>query len=308
MKRLVPRLMVVAMFAASASLAEAQAVARGGGGGSSSSSGSSGSSSSGGSSGGGGSTTSSSSGGGSSYTPPSPPSHSASAPPRTPSHGGGSGYTSPSRGGDGSNGSTSGSRGTAAIRHPENGSTTTATPPMYSRPDGTTPNGYAIPRRPGAVRPPVYNPPIFIYDPWYWGGFGYGYGLGYMYDPWYRYGYGYSWPGSYGYYGGGYDFWDGGGNYGTYDSTSPSQNEALNGQLRIKVKPREARVIVDGTFMGTVDDFDGMFQKLALPEGRHQVQLQLDGYETLTFNVMIIAGQTVNYEGHMQKVGEAPRR
>jgi PEGA domain len=303
MKRLVPRLMVVAMFAASASLAEAQAVARGGGS-SSSSSGSSGSSSSGGGGGGGGSTTSSSSGGGSSYTPPSPPVH--SAPPRTPSHSGG-GYTSGSRG-DGSSSSSGGSRGTAAIRHPENGSTTTATPPTYARPDGVV--GYAIHRRPGAVNPPpVFNPPIYVYDPWYWGGWGYGLGLGYFYDPWYRYGYGYGWPGGYGYYGGGYDYWDGG-NYSTYDSTydSRSQDEALSGQLRIKVKPREARVIVDGNFMGTVDDFDGMFQKLALPEGRHQVQLQLDGYETLTFNVMIIAGQTVNYEGHMQKVGEAPRR
>ena len=182
---------------------------------------------------------------------------------------------------------------------------------MYSRPDGTPTVGYAIPRRPGAVHnPPVYSPPIYVYDPWYWGGFGYGYGLGYFYDPFYRYGYGgyggYGWPGGYGYYGAGNDYWDGG-NYGTYDSSS-RQDEAMDGQLRIKVKPRDARVIVDGQFVGTVDDFDGMFQKLTLQEGRHQVQLQLDGYETLTFNVMIIAGQTVSYEGHMQKLGDAPRR
>src|SRR6266540_859498 len=82
MKRLVPRLMLVAAFSASAALAEAQAVHRGGESSSSSSgSSSSGSSSSG--SAGGGSSTSSSSGGGSTYS--APPQH--SAPPRTPSHG-----------------------------------------------------------------------------------------------------------------------------------------------------------------------------------------------------------------------------
>jgi hypothetical protein len=160
------------------------------------------------------------------------------------------------------------------------------------------------------VRPPFYSPPLYIYDPWYWGGVGYGYGLSWYYDPYFRYpygGFGYPGYGYYGggYYGGGYDYWDSG-NYGSSSYYRSSQEE--QGQLRIKVKPREARVIVDGNFVGTVDDFDGRFQKLALPEGRHQVVLQLEGYETLTFNVMIVAGQTVNYEGQMQKLGEAPKR
>ena len=35
-----------------------------------------------------------------------------------------------------------------------------------------------------------------------------------------------------------------------------------DGSLRLKVKPREASVYVDGYFAGRVDDFDGMFQRL----------------------------------------------
>jgi hypothetical protein len=320
MKKFVSHLLVVAAFAGYATLAEAQAVARGGGGGGSSSS--SGSSSGSSSSGGGGSTSSASSpSGGSTYSPPSAPSHSA-APPRTPSHSGG--YTGGgSRGGDGSSYSGAGSRGTAGIRHPENGSTTTATAPTYARPDGRPVVGYAVPRT--NYRPPISggSAPIIFY-PWGYGfglgAYGYGYGLSYFCDPFYGscgypYGYGYGYPGYYGYGGypgyggyygaGGYDY--SGGDYSS-SNWSPETQDALSGQLRIKVKPREARVLVDGNFMGTVDDFDGRFQHLTLPEGRHQVTLQLEGYEPLTFNVMVIAGETVNYEGEMHKLGAAPKR
>jgi hypothetical protein len=306
MKRLVPRLMLVAAFSASAALAEAQAVHRGG----ESSTSSSGSSSSGSSSGssGGGSSTSSSSGGGSTYS--APPQH--SAPPRTPSHSGGSNSGSASRSGSSSSGSGS-SAGTAAVRHPNGSSTTTATAPTYSRPDGRPGVGYAVPRtrQQGPYRPPTYiYSPYYVYNPWGYGAFGYGYGLSYLYDPFY--GGGFGWPGGYGYGGYGYGGYGGGygypGGYGYYDGggyTSGEQSEAAqdleDGQLRIKVKPREARVMVDGAFVGTVDDFDGVFQKLSLPEGRHQVVLQLDGYQPLSFEVMIIAGQTINYQGEMHK-------
>jgi hypothetical protein len=44
-----------------------------------------------------------------------------------------------------------------------------------------------------------------------------------------------------------------------------------------------------------------VFQKLSLPEGRHQISLQLDGYEPVSFDVMIVAGETVNYKGELHK-------
>src|SRR4029453_14688544 len=116
----------------------------------------------------------------------------------------------------------------------------------------------------------------YIWDP-FWFGPGY-------YDPW---GFGYGAPG-YG-YGGGYA--GGGGSDGDED-----QGEG-GGARRINVKPREARVLVDGTFAGTVDDFDGKFQKLRLDAGAHKIELQADGFEPLKFDVLIVEGQTVTYKG-----------
>src|SRR5262249_980170 len=115
-------------------------------------------------------------------------------------------------------------------------------------------------------------------------------------------------------------YYGGGGYDNTWDSTrdlAPGEpNEEAReqlqsgptGEIRIKVKPREATVRVDGVVMGTVDDFDGFFQKLELREGRHQTLLQLDGYGTLTFDVQIMAGQTINYHGEMQKLAGVHKR
>jgi hypothetical protein len=303
MIRLVARLMLVAVFAAgSAALADAQAVSRGGG--------SSGGGSSSGSSGGGGGTASSgggssSGGGGSTY----------SAPPRTPSHSAGS---SSGSGSSGSGSSSSGSSGGATYRHhpvDPNGSassTTTATPPTYARPsDSSAIIGHAVRRPPSAYRPPsYYYSPYYLYNPWTFGAWGLGYGLGYMYDPFYGGygGYGYPYGSPYGYgYGGGYPYYGGAPYYdgSTYDNWPDSTTQMPEkGNLRIKVKPREAKVLVDGAFVGTVDDFDGVFQKLELTEGRHHVVLQLDHYQPLEFDVMIVAGETINYTGEMHKLGE----
>ncbi len=187
-----------------------------------------------------------------------------------------------------------------------------ASAPTYARPsDSRGITGYAIRRNPATIRPPsYYYSPYYIYNPWAFGAFGLGYGLNYFYDPFYGYGmpygYGYGSPYGYGYGYGGYPSYYAGNPY--YDapdySTQPQTPDELKGSLRIKVKPREAKVIVDGSYVGTVDDFDGVFQKLSLPEGRHQITLQLDGYESLSFDVMIVADQTVNYKGEMHKVGQ----
>jgi hypothetical protein len=61
--------------------------------------------------------------------------------------------------------------------------------------------------------------------------------------------------------------------YGTVDDSA---------HLKTDVKPKEARVYVDGYYAGTVDDFDGVFQNLRLEPGAHDVTLYLDGYRTIT--------------------------
>ena len=73
-------------------------------------------------------------------------------------------------------------------------------------------------------------------------------------------------------YGGGY-----GGGYAVHDVYGRGEQ----GNLKLKVKPRAAKVYVDGYFVGMVDEFDGAFQKLALntrpPQGRGQGGRLRDG-------------------------------
>ena len=108
------------------------------------------------------------------------------------------------------------------------------------------------------------------YSPWYYDPFYYGY---YGYSPWYYGGYwGYS-PSRYRY----------GSGYGYRDS----------GSLRVIAEPEQTRVYVDGYYAGIADDFDGIFQRLYLPPGRHEVSLKLDGHQTHKFRVYVPVDQTI---------------
>lgn len=304
MKRSLVRL-TLAAFVASTALASAQhAVPRGGGGGGGSSpsgpSGGSSGGSSGSDSGGGGVSGFSGGDGGGRAAPRHP----------TTTSGSSGGY----RGGDGSaSGRARGPNGGGSYAGSNEGA------PNTSRPgDGRPVTGYAVPRGTGAV-PPGRPGGDYYYYPrgynWFYNPWGYGaWGLGYIWDPYWfgmppAYG-GYGYPG-YGYGGYGYGGGYGGGGYGADaggDTTTGGgyageyrRDDQGEGSLRIKVKPREAKVSVDGFVSGTVDDFDGKFQKLTLPAGPHKVTLDLDGYQPLTFDVMIADGQTVNYKGQMRK-------
>lgn len=184
--------------------------------------------------------------------------------------------------------------------------------PAYSRPrDGRTVIGQAgervgpIPGRDGSrFGSSGYYP---IYDPYYYYGYynpgfgysyrystywmpGYGYGLGYFgYDP-FLFG-GYYDPYSYG-YGQGYPS---AGGYGTgrYHDV---------GALRLKVKPVNAQVYVDGYFVGVVDSFDGTFQRLEIESGSHRVEVRAEGFEPVQFDVMVTPGETITYKGELQRI------
>ena len=102
------------------------------------------------------------------------------------------------------------------------------------------------------------------YYPWGYGGLGFG-GYGGYYDPWY----------------GGYPA-------GYYDRRE-------DGRLRLKVKPRDASVYVDGYYAGRVDDFDGIFQHLPLEPGPYRIEVRADGFAPLSFDVRILPDRTLTY-------------
>ena len=126
---------------------------------------------------------------------------------------------------------------------------------------------------------------------------GYAFGLGAFYDPgWYDpYYYG-------GYYGGGYGGSYGGGYGGGYQGGygSSSYGRGPTGALRLKIKPRDAQVYVDGYFVGVVDDFDGVFQKLGIDAGGHRIEIKAPGHETISFDVLITPNETVTYKGELR--------
>lgn len=62
--------------------------------------------------------------------------------------------------------------------------------------------------------------------------------------------------------------------------------------LRLQVRPREAQVFVDGYAAGVVDDYDGVFQRLRLVPGPHEIVIYHPGLRTLRQNIYYTPGST----------------
>ena len=164
-------------------------------------------------------------------------------------------------------------------------------PAPHGRPrDGRDPVGTAVPRGSVPTTPPAYvvnarfTP--FLYYSSFWRGpyhgslFGF-YGGGYV-DPWYGY----------------YDP-----SYGPSPSYAwdAAQSPLDEGALRLKIKPAGAQVFVDGYYVGLVDDFNGVFQKLHLASGPHRIEVRADGYEPLDFDVQILPNRKLTYSGELKR-------
>ena len=136
--------------------------------------------------------------------------------------------------------------------------------------------------RPYYYRPyyyrPYYYPPYYsgfyspFYSPFYFGvGFGVGWGWGGFYGQW-------AYPPYPGYYYGG----------------------AAWASARLEVKPVAAQVFVDGYYVGVVDSFDGVFQRLDLPTGEHEVSIYLPGYRTYTQRNLFRPGAGYHFKASLE--------
>ena len=65
------------------------------------------------------------------------------------------------------------------------------------------------------------------------------------------------------------------------------------GDVRLQVQPRDAAVYVDGYYAGVVDDFDGVFQRLTLEAGPHQIELDAPGLPPQFFDIDVDPVRTV---------------
>jgi len=113
------------------------------------------------------------------------------------------------------------------------------------------------------------------------GGGYYGYPGPYWYgNPWYGAQWGpYPYPAPYGYYG-----W-------------------IDASVRLEVTPRDAEVYVDGYYAGTVDDFDGTFQRLRVEPGQHDLEIYKDGFRPLRQKAYLSADNTFRIKQALQPLG-----
>jgi hypothetical protein len=145
--------------------------------------------------------------------------------------------------------------------------------------------------------------------PGYYPGYpGYGAGYGGYYDCFY-YPYNCGNPWGYGAFGLGYFYLNPfGWNYGDYagwgggGGGGGSYGGQQMGSIRLKVKPSNAAVFVDGYYAGTVDDFDNSFQKLSIALGKHRIEISAPGYQPLIVEMDIVDFDTINYEGRLEPI------
>jgi hypothetical protein len=162
--------------------------------------------------------------------------------------------------------------------------------------------GRAVPRGSvRVVRPPVrevpyrsygyrsyYRPSVnlgFFYGrPGFFGSYGFG-------APFYGYGYPVYGSPAYGYEP--YAYAPYGYGYGGYSGRP-------YGGVRIDLPQRDAEVFVDGYFVGTVDDFDGVLQQANIEAGPHRIEVRDPNFETIAFDVNVEPGRTITYRASMR--------
>ena len=165
-----------------------------------------------------------------------------------------------------------------------------AVPPVWRVPVGRDRLG------PAARYWPVYRPGlsvgIYIGSPYRYR-YRYPYPYAYRHAYQFPYPYGYAYPSPYPY---------------AYSYQAPAAvypvppSGVLYGGVRLHVTPNDAMVYVDGYYAGTVDDFDGSLQHVALEPGPHHFEIQAPGYSTIAFDVNVRPNQTINYRGDMQRL------
>jgi len=80
------------------------------------------------------------------------------------------------------------------------------------------------------------------------------------------------------------------------------------GSRRVQVMPRDTEIYIDNYYAGTSDDFDGMFQRLHIEPGAHDITLFREGYRTVQQRIYIQSTGTFRLRYNMMPLGpgEAP--
>lgn len=102
--------------------------------------------------------------------------------------------------------------------------------------------------------------------------------------------------------------------YGYYSyGPRPYGNAGVQaGAIDFDVSPADARVYVDGEYVGLVDDFDGSPSYLWLSPGTVELAFELEGYRTVVRDLRVVPGQVLGIGDTLQPDGAiapaVPRR
>jgi hypothetical protein len=176
------------------------------------------------------------------------------------------------------------------------------------------------------VSPFRFRQPFFAFRPRFFLGFGLwaGFPVAYPFYAYsYPYSYGYPYASPYGYpypppspypypysstYPYGYSAYDPGSQPYPASGYPPPASGSVGvqadqnvGGVSLDITPTTASVVVDGTSVGTVAEFSSTSMPLTLAPGRHHVEVRAPGYQTMEFDVEIVAGQVTPYRGEMQR-------
>jgi PEGA domain len=99
--------------------------------------------------------------------------------------------------------------------------------------------------------------------------------------------------------------------YGAYPIYPPYPGGYWYGRryasARIQVTPKQAEVYLDGYYVGQVDDFDGVFQRLDVPPGEHELEVYLQGYRPYRQKTLFRPGEGYKFQAALEPLppGEA---
>jgi PEGA domain len=89
--------------------------------------------------------------------------------------------------------------------------------------------------------------------------------------------------------------------YSTSWSSMVEPDQTNMGGLSFDVTPATAEVFVDNMRVGTVGQFTPTTQPVGLPAGHHHIEIRTPGYQTMSFDVDIVAGEVTPFQGMMQR-------
>jgi hypothetical protein len=83
----------------------------------------------------------------------------------------------------------------------------------------------------------------------------------------------------------------------TAPSVSVAPGDPTSGGISFEITPADALVYVDSVYAGAVGSFTPSSDPLMLTPGRHRIEIEAPGYQRAVFDVDIVAGQVIPYQG-----------